>query len=802
MQGRRPRALNPAFAAAHGIQSNEDGINNKSVNNKSSKKSLESVVKRAQDTGKLIAHNCSGLEVPLPDALFHFPFGLCHYTEDVLTVVDFSDNEEKLGNSVLDERISKYRNVKTLRFRNCGIKLPPPESQWTFSSFENLTILDLSRNKLDGKFDVGVLLYSPDKVSHLTELNLSHNQIQEVVAPNSSTVSLPYLQTLDVSHNPPLQRLFDESKGNAAFSCETLRVLQCHHNPNLSSTTTNGSLFPFLASSKATLEILEVSHNPKLGISGTIDLSGFDKLQTVNFELCKLEEIPCIPHSVKMLNLRTNKLKSMKGLFSNASSSQLVDLFLDDNYLTDLDPLVIERMVNLKRLNFFSNKIRTLPYQLGFLSEIVFLNISGNPVFTRFSSVANNPNKPKPLLEKLRARAPVDKDGNHSSNATTVNLSSGTASHLLTMALSSKGHTTLDLAGKLTNNGSATLEGLVQELKSRTDVDQRITGQVLLDSNKLESLPEDLFSSCLPRVQTISLTNNQLAQLPVSLQFSRSKFVRQLHIRKNRLTSDALKCAFWFQPVISATPSASWSLKALTHLDLSLNNLTFFPIDTSSSVHCFPALENLNLSNNKISSLDDWKRLPESLAVLDLSENSVADVEHLSVLLAGCPKLQRISLFHNNIRNIPASLGLLSEYASGSMVSMDLRGNPQRGIPTFALDKPCGELLKYLFNRLTPTQKSAAIQKIEHHKQCANQEQSTEEETTPKEKEDDSTTLSDSTEENDHTLLKQLQESVEKFKIELADRNLTQAKKYAVKKALAMERSKLIREERRLGLRK
>lgn len=801
MQGRRPRALNPAFAAAHGIQTNEDGINNNKSNNKSGSKSLEAVIKRAQDTGKLIAHNCSGLEVPLPEELFHFPFGLCHYIEDALSVVDFSDNEEKLGNSVLDERISKYRNVKTLRFRNCGIKLPPPERQWTFSSFENLTILDLSRNKLDHKFDVGILLWSPDKVSHLTELNLSHNQIEEVVATNShsKTVSLPYLQTLDVSHNPTLQRLFDESNGNVAFSCETLRVLQCHHNPNLSSTTTGGSIFPFLSSSKATLEILEVSHNPKLGISGTIDLFEFDKLQTVNFELCKLEKVPCIPHSVKILNLRTNKLKSIEGMFPHASSSQLVDLFLDDNYLTDLDPLVIETMVNLKRLNVFSNKIRTLPYQLGLLTEIVFLNISGNPVFTRYSSVANNPNKPKPLLEKLRARAPVDIDGNHASSATIVNLSSGSSSHLLTMAMSSKGHTTLDLAGKLIDNGFSALEGLVQELKSRTDVDQRITGQVLMDSNQLDSLPEELFSSCLPRVSSISLTNNYLAQLPVSLQFAKGKFVQQLHLKKNRLTSDALQRALWFQPLTSAPPSMSWSLKALTQLDLSLNNLTSFPIDTSSSIHCFPALANLNLSNNKISSIDDWKRLPESLSVLDLSENSIVDIEHLSILLASCPKLQRLSLFHNNIRNIPASLGLLSEYASGSMVSLDLRGNPQRGIPTFALDKPCSELLTYLFNRLTPAQKSAAIEKIEYHKQQTNQEEPTEEETTPQEKIDAPSALS---EESDHALLKELQESVEKIKIELADRNLTQAKKYAVKKALAMERSKLIREERRLGLRK
>jgi Leucine-rich repeat (LRR) protein len=212
-------------------------------------------------------------------------------------------------------------------------------------------------------------------------------------------------------------------------------------------------------------------------------------------------------------------------------------------------------------------------------------------------------------------------------------------------------------------------------------------------------------------------------------------------------------------------------------------------------VHCFPALEVLNLFNNKLSSLMDWKRLPESLAVLDLSENNIEDVVPLSILLAGdCPNFQRLSLMHNKITLVPPSLGLLSEHAP-NMVSLNLQGNPQKAIRSFVLEKPCGELLKYLFDRLTPGQRNAALELIKRHKQRKELEQAN-----PVREE--STTNGGNNEEADHTLLKELQESVETLKAELDNLSLTQAKKYALKKALAMERSKLIREERRLGLRK
>jgi hypothetical protein len=51
----------------------------------------------------------------------------------------------------------------------------------------------------------------------------------------------------------------------------------------------------------------------------------------------------------------------------------------------------------------------------------------------------------------------------------------------------------------------------------------------------------------------------------------------------------------------------------------------------------------------------------------------------------------------------------------------------------------------------------------------------------------------------DFSILDELKESIMKLSIELeTNLSLSQAKRYALKKELAMERSKLIREERRL----
>eukprot|EP00536_Pseudo-nitzschia_multiseries_P011357 jgi/Psemu1/259787/estExt_Genewise1Plus.C_3820022 len=893
--GRRPRTLNPAFAAAHGLSSNnptdepsdnhahgEEEIGASGNGNSNGNGNLEIVLKRARDTGKLVASNCAGLKTngdasdPLPDALFEFPFRTSRYTEELLTAIDFSDNEEHLGSDrVLDERILRYRSAQSLRFRNCGFRLPPGLS---FSSLEHLSLLDLSGNRLEGSLDLGFLLWSPSRVSALVELNLSHNRIRELRARSSlteenngavsATIRFPNLQSLDVSHNPPLESLFEGDD----LVCENLRVLRCHHNPNLkASPDATRGLFPFLRSASTTLEVIEASHAPLLGASarGAFDLSGFLQLQTVSLALSKVETVPLIPPSVRSLNLRSNKLVSIAGMFPTttsendvaAAASQMVDLILADNYLTRLDPSVVGRMTLVKRLDLSLNKLLSFPYQLGFLTDLSILDVSGNPAVTKFPpSVirSSGSGKPQALMELLRNRAPASNN-----RATGDSGDHAAPSRLLTAALSSKGRMTLDLAGKLPQQDAAgaALEGLVGELRSRASLGRDVTGQLLLDSNRLESLPDELLTSCLPNVQSISLADNRFAELPASLQRCCSALVTKLYLSKNLLSSDTLARAGWF------APPGGWSLHSVTHLDLSSNRLTSFPLDVAPETNCFPALEVLNLYNNRIDSVEDWERLPSSLTTLELSENRIEDAEPLSIRLsAHCPGLQRLSLSHNRLRRIPASLGLLASYAP-AMASLTLRGNPQRAVRPDVLERPCPDLLKYLSNRLTTDQRDAAIETIRDCRQPAPALPDVESKSKSKSTEDTASVVSVSPstagpvedapspqcisqqqqqqqqqqqptpdsnpnrtknseslsgeqvaencgggdagadasgeDEDDTTkVLRELQASVDRLKAEVENLSLSQAKKYALKKSLAMERSKLIREERRLGLRK
>ena len=52
------------------------------------------------------------------------------------------------------------------------------------------------------------------------------------------------------------------------------------------------------------------------------------------------------------------------------------------------------------------------------------------------------------------------------------------------------------------------------------------------------------------------------------------------------------------------------------------------------------------------------------------------------------------------------------------------------------------------------------------------------------------------------SLIEEFKAKIRLLEVELDNPSLSSAKRYALKKSVAMERSKLIREERRLGLRK
>jgi Leucine-rich repeat (LRR) protein len=848
------RRLNAGFATAHGLGGTNDEdqvVSAPSHNNKPSKQRIDWIVKQARASGKLNASN-AGLTLPLHEQLFDLRVQVDlslsrsssettapHHTAETVTGVDFSDNA--LGGRLDDPRLLRFPQVQSLRFKRCGLTGMTVD----LASLEYLVVLDLSGNQLQESFDLNLV------PPCLHELNLSNNQLRDIIigdddTNNTNTKNLEQLTSLDLSENK-LSTL--EHMDHNHLSCENLQTFRCHHNQLK-------AVPLFLESARKSLLLLDVSNNSMDTTTTTIDLSNYSKLQTVLLALNKLSTVPCIPRSVSRLDLSANKLTTIQGLFaaetntsSNTSttamtSPSLVDLFLQDNYLTELDAAVMEQCTKLVRLDLSSNKLKALPYQLGFLTQLQTLGLTGNPLF---SFKAKDLDNPRALLQVLRNRAPKSEQ-----------LSSESSS-LLDSCLVQNNQTIKAVgggkAGRLLD-----LDHLVQELRSNPTIAFGITGQLVLDNNRLDTIPVDLLP-LLPNVIEVSLTDNVLTVLPASLGTSCSHLTR-LHLARNMLTS--LKSL----EIITTKPMA-WS-QTLTRLDLSTNRLTSFPQELLTQL---VVLESLNLATNRIQSVHDWTWLPSSLTNLDLSDNSIEDIQSLVLVMGGCcPRLQALFLKYNKLKSIPATLGLLSTSTTGSLKYLNVKGNPQQSIRSQILEKPCPQQLEYLRNRLTPEQAAAATERMADIQKRASLSNKNDDPTDPNQtagsppdakpetststatvtspSDDTGTTEANSagipktslsnksdcpndpnqtagsppdaepetststatvaspsddtgtTEANSLLILTELKSKIQEFEGQLENPSLSQAKRYAVKKSLAMERSKLIREERKLGIRK
>ena len=97
--------------------------------------------------------------------------------------------------------------------------------------------------------------------------------------------------------------------------------------------------------------------NPMLGME-SLDLDGF-------CSLCKLD----LSH-----NLLSQLPESIGSLLS------LTHLFLNDNFLSSLQPIIIRRLVNLQELDLRNNKLNNFSLDITELSCLRRLSVQGNPL--------------------------------------------------------------------------------------------------------------------------------------------------------------------------------------------------------------------------------------------------------------------------------------------------------------------------------------------------------------------------------------------------------------------------------------
>jgi hypothetical protein len=195
---------------------------------------------------------------------------------------------------------------------------------------------------------------------------------------------------------------------------------------------------------------------------------------------------------------------------------------------------------------------------------------------------------------------------------------------------------------------------------------------------------------------------------------------------------------------------------------------------------------------------------------LDLSNNSIKDLGDLPPILGCCsPSLKFLLLDNNNICAIPPELGLLS-----TLQAIDLRGNPQKGIRSAVLDGSCSSILNYLKSRLTdediqrfrhsPHSFQRAQAEMMHRSDLPCEVKLLDSGVTVAEQQGEfQEVITDATEqqrgsENETSLRKE----IDAVTLELRNAYLTEAKKYALKKSLALKKAHLSRLERRLATQK
>ncbi|EGC39625.1 hypothetical protein DICPUDRAFT_147550 [Dictyostelium purpureum] len=264
-------------------------------------------------------------------------------------IIDLSFNN--ISNIPLDsfEKISKLEQL--IMFNNNLTYIPT-----TIETLRNLTILDLSHNRLEDTCrEMGNLkslreLYlsnnllsrfpTTGNLINLKKLVLDNNKISTI--PPECVEPLSQLQTLDLSFNKI------EGIGSCIQRLKNLKQLNLSHN-----------------------ELIDIPNS----------LRHLVKLHSLSLDYNQISVLPdkivaSLPRLAK-LTISNNKIKSLPYAINNLES--LIELNASNN-LMELLPEPICYLGNLKKLNLNNNNLKELPENIGFLTKLVDLQLYNNQI--------------------------------------------------------------------------------------------------------------------------------------------------------------------------------------------------------------------------------------------------------------------------------------------------------------------------------------------------------------------------------------------------------------------------------------
>ncbi|XP_030444416.2 receptor-like protein kinase BRI1-like 3 [Syzygium oleosum] len=262
---------------------------------------------------------------------------------------------------------------------------------YTLTNCQNLNLLDLSDNKLLGKFDA-----TPSSCKNLSFLDLSRNNLTGALPPKFVANSPASLKFLDLSQNNFSGKFSDLDFG----SCGNLTVF------SLSNNCLSGTNFPASLKNCQLLQTIDLSHNELQDMVPGALLGGFKNLERLylshNHFVGQIPpELAQACGTLQELDLSWNNLSGgMPPAFTSCSS--LVSLNLGNNRLYgDFLSTVIGNITSLKFLYLpFNNITGPVPVSLYQCTQLQVLDLSSNELTGNVPSgfCSNNLSSP---LEKL-----------------------------------------------------------------------------------------------------------------------------------------------------------------------------------------------------------------------------------------------------------------------------------------------------------------------------------------------------------------------------------------------------------------
>mmetsp|Transcript_826 Transcript_826/g.1605 ORF Transcript_826/g.1605 Transcript_826/m.1605 type:complete len:684 (-) Transcript_826:47-2098(-) len=607
------------------------------------------------------------------------------------------------------------------------------------------------------------------EAAELTSIVLNNNLITTI--PDSITAAAHCLAVLCMPHNKL------EELPPALFACTELKKLDVSNNQlrglsegvgqlchlvELNVSNNNLTALPGALGHVHTLEALNASHNQLSSVPSFTSTSlvrlvlSYNNLRELPAQTCDLRKLAhlevhhnCLQSplpsfarmpSLAFVDISFNKLHSLPLL--PTAPCALNTLIVSNNSIQDCSSVC--SCVSLVTIDLKANRLVQLPTEIAALQQLAIIDVSNN-------NLADVPAQ----LGCMPALNKVVLDGNPLRKVPRSKLSAGV--HALKKYLKSR----------LPAEELKHLEGEEEDMAVQFAIrDASATRAVSLRKYGLSHLPPELLQ--FHGLRSLDVSENKMPDLDESLhQHSSSlQVLTAEQVGADRMPPVVLSLANLHtlsmkKNSLRGVPQAFGQLANLHTLDLANNKLEEFP----QVLLTMGGLQHLHLSYNRMTCLPSLASLPK-LQTIDCGNNQLCK---LGPGLRHLPCLSFLNLENNALQAIPDEFGVLGE----NVKSLLLAGNPQRRIKHTIISQGAAHIIAYI-RKMLP-------------------------EDSPLLQEDTESLFSTySTPSAEEDPLAPMRDDVARLQGELEDLSLSAAKKFAVKKQLAMAKAKLIREERKL----